>query len=482
MNTVRSRFADLAIAIGTGCAALAIYAATPFDRVLGADGAGLGNWTANPDIAYPGYHNSLYLPAARLLHWLMPDGLLGSPSDPLRVGKSLSLLAGATAIAFTYGCCRLVGATRAAAAIAAMFLAVTPAALLFGVAIEVHAQHFAVVACAVWLTLIAPWRHPAVAMALAATALFVACLSHQTAPLFGPGWILLVQFARRKVATPFSLARLFGIGVVLLAAVAASHMVIEWRRGHGFDSDLDGLASTVLSWRRPFTWSFAWEAAVAPFLLLYPLVAVALTRTRIDALLRGMVACVHVPFVGCVLWWGIAESGGYLLAPSVFAAMILATWWSTWRSRAHMVLLALLLGAQGIAGFVGVDALRADGFRLEDRARLVQQNLGKTGLVVSCNDNAPTIDLWLPGVMEINLGPATTCNASPAELEAALQVLLQGLTTHDRFLLDRSWIRRPGHTKTFLDAVARLESELKARYRIEEVEDPSWPSWLCVRP
>lgn len=476
-----NRIHDLVLAVGLGCVALLLYSGTPFDRVLGADGAGLSNWTARPDSAYAGYHNALYLPAARLLHWMLPDGVLAPASDPLQVGKALSRLGGAMAISFTYGCCRLIGSSRLAAALAALFVVITPAPWLFGVAIEVHAQHFAVVAFAVWATLSAPWSRPAIAMACAAAVLFLACLSHQTAPLFGPAWILLVQFARRRVANSFSLWALFGIGVVLLAAVIASHMAIEWRHGKGFESDLEGLASTVMSWRRPFTWAFAWEALITPFALLLPLLVLATTRPHVDGLLRAVVLCVYVPFVGCILWWGIAEDGGYLLAPTVFGAMALSAWWSTWKASMQMAVVAFVLVAQGLAGFSLVDSLCAEGFRLGDRETVIRQHLGDRGLVVSCNDNAPTIDLWLPGVAEINLGPATTHNASPAQLEAGLRVFLDGLESHDRFLLDRSWIRRPDHTSTFLGAVALLESEVQARYHVQEIEHPSWPCWLCTK-
>lgn len=481
MATVRARCVDVAIAVLLGVAVAALYAATQFDRIFGNDGAMLADWTALPERAFQHYHNTLYLPCATWLAAVLPRGLLVPAGDPLHVAKSLSLVAAATGTAFTFGCCRRLGAAHLPALLATLLVALTPVTWFFGVAIEVHALHFAVVACAAWVTLMAPWQRPALALALTAAAFVLPYLSHQSAPVLGPGWILLVQCARRRVAAPFPWRALFGVGVVLLLALLLGHMLVEWRRGRGFGTDVADVVATVARWRRPFTLELAWQAVLAPLALLLPVAAVAWTRRGVDGWLRAAVAAVYVPLTACVLWWGIAEAGGYLLGPLALLAVVTAAWWSTW-PPARLVRVALpLVAAQAVCGVATVHTFAGQGFRLADRAARVQQHLGTTGLLVSCNDNAPQIVIWLPAVQELNLGPTLANDVPVATWIQGMQPVVQGLRANERFLLDRSWRLRPDLDERFRDAMARFEAALQADWRVTELDDPSWPLWRCER-
>lgn len=481
MATARARLCDFAIAVLLGIAAASLHAATLLGRIYGNDGAMLADWTALPERAFHQYHNTLYLPAAAWLGALLPGGGVCGIGDALWVAKSLSACAGAVAIAFSYACCRLLGAGRPASVAAAVLLAVTPFAWFFAVAIEVHALHFAIVAFAAWVTLAAPWRRPALAMAITAAAFVLPYLSHQSAPVLGPGWILLVQCARRRQAAPFAWRTLFGVGLVLLAALVFGHMLVEWRRGRGFHIDFGNVVETVDIWRRPFALPIVWQAVVAPLAVLLPLAVVAAGRRAVDPWLRATALVVYVPLTACVLWWGIAEQGGYLLGPAFLLAALAAAWLSTLPRRVAVGTALAVIAAQAFCGWQTVHGFDREGFQLVDRAARVHAHLGETGLVVSCNDNAPQISIWLPGVQELNLGPTLANDVPVATWEQGVQAVLQGLQANERFFWDRSWSVRPDLTDRFRDAMARFEAALRRDWRITELPDASWPAWRCER-
>src|SRR5262245_12190583 len=228
----RALFADVAIAALLAAAVAGLHAATSFGRVWSGDGRLVAEWTVTLDVSER-YHNALYMPAAWLCNALLPRGLLAAADDPLALAKSLSAASAGVGAAFSYLCCRVLGSKRWAGVAGTALFCVSPGLWFFGSAIEVHAQHFAVVAFCACATLVLPWQRPVLAMALAWSVFVVASLSHQTAPLLGPGWILLVQIARRRVAPAFSVKALLAVGAALLAAVALGHMLVQWRRGLG---------------------------------------------------------------------------------------------------------------------------------------------------------------------------------------------------------------------------------------------------------
>ncbi len=477
----RCDWRDVAFALALAIGTVALGAALQLGRIYGNDGAMLADWTALPERAYHQYHNTLYLPAASLVERVVPPTLLAAADDPLWVAKSLSSLAAGIGILFTFLCCRWIGIPRAASAAGTGLLAVSPVAWFFGATIEVHSLHFAVVAAAAWVTVVAPWRRPGVALAITAVVFVVPYLSHQSAPVLGPGWILWVQCARRRVAAAFSLRALFGIGVVLLLALLVGHMLVQWRRGLGFGADFGGVATTVGQWRRPFTWAIVGTAVVMPLGLMLPLVAVASCRRAIDGWLRATVLVVQVPLAACVVWWGIAEQGGYLLGPAVLLAVAVAAWLAT---LPHGMSVAIAVAAIAGQAWLGQKCIRdfdGEGFQLEERAARVRTGLGEHGLLVSCNDNAPNVAIWFRGVNEINLLGSLAHEVPLDTWWSTVQPVLAGFGTVDRFLVDVSFRLRPDLPDRVRDGMLRLESALRADWKVTELPHPSWPMWLVAK-
>lgn len=474
MHRLRTLAGDVAIAALLALAATWLYSRTLLGRIYGNDGAMLADWTAFPERAYWQYHNTLYLPIARAIDAVLPRGWITAPGDPLAVAKATSVLCGALALACVYACCRRLGAPRAASAFGTALLAVSPVLWFFAAAIEVHTQHLLVVSTCAFGTLLLPWRSPVPAVALAALLFVLPCLSHQSAPVLGPGWILLCQCARRRTGPPFSWPALFGIGLALLAAVVVGHVLVQHVRGLGAGVDFGGLAETVAGWRRAFVLDVVWEALLAPLGLLLPLLLAAWCA-GIDRWWRAAAMALLVPLGGCVLWWGVAERGGYLLGPAFAIAASVAALWARLPRRPALALAALALVAQGTYGFVDVRGFDAEGFQLEQRIARLREHLGPTGLVVSANDNAPNAQAWLPGVQEINLFPTL---AKPVDAEvwlAALRPLRDALLGADRVVVDVSWRRRtdlPAHVVVALD---RFTAVLADEHRVTELDDPSWP-------
>lgn len=484
MNAGRSRGVEAGIDVGIAVllAALAtwLYAATSLHCIYGNDGAMLGDWTALPERAYRQYHNTLYLPCADLLRSVLPTGGVVAADDPLWLAKSLSAIAGGLGLACCYGACRALGSARGNSVFAVVLLAVTPGLWFFGAAIEVHTQHFAVVAATALLTLWLPWRRPWLALPLACALFVLPYLSHQSAPTLGPAWLLLLQSARRRVAPAFSWAALLGIGMALLAALGLGHLLVQWQRGLGFAFGVGGVADTVVAWRRELTPTVVVEAVVAPLALWLPTAAWALARRGVDGWLRASVLACYAPLTASVLWWGVAERGGYLLGPACLLAMLLAAALpaanerraTTWRLAMLLVVLA-----QAALAWPFVRGFDQAGAPLAARAERIASVLGERGLVLSCNDNAPTIVLWLPQVQETPLLP-TLANDAPLDVWiAGLEPLLHGFVASGPVVLDVSYRLRSDLPERVRDATMRLEQRLRERFAVSEHAFADWPLW-----
>lgn len=480
MESPRPTLVDLLVAAALGVLAALLYAATLLGRIYGNDGAMLADWTALPERAYHHYHNTLYLPAAALLDAVLPRGWLVAAEDPLAVAKSLSVVGAAIGLSCAYLCCRWLGASRLASVAATLLLGVSPVLWFFGVAIEVHSLHFLVVTFAALTTLVAPWHRPALATAITALVFLLPYLSHQSAPVLGPGWLLLVQVARRRVGPSFPLRTLVLIGVVLVLSLLLGHMLVQWRRGMGFGLDPGSVLTTVGGWRKPFTPSIVWEALLAPLCLLVPVAFVAACWRGLDRWLRACAAVTMVPMIGCVLWWGIPEQGGYLLGPAFLLAALAATWW-TKLPRGLWPAVAACLVVQTYCGWRCVRDFDRGGFQLEARVARVREHLGTSGFVLSANDNAPNLAAWLPAVQEINLFPTLAYDSPVETWFQGIQPVLQGLAGTGRFVFDTSYRLRTDLHDRVRDSLARLEAALRADHRVTELADPSWPLWLVEK-
>ncbi len=475
MKPARGLAVDVAIACGLAAVVAALYAYTVLGCIYANDGAMLADWTALPERAYRQYHNTLYLPIADIVAAVVPPGLLGLDGDPLATAKATSVVCMALGLAFVFGCCRLLGQSRAASVLGTALLAVTPVTWFFAAAIEVHAQHFLVVSAAAFVTLLLPWRRPVLATALAALVFVLPCMSHQTAPVLGPGWVLLAQCARRRCAPPLSWRALAGVGGAFVAAIVVAHVLVQAMRGEGLAPDPGWVASTALGWRRAFVFGIVRDAVVLPLVLLLPIVLVAACWRRVAMELRAVAAALLLPLVGSVLWWGIAERGGYLLGPMFVAAVLAAAAWSALPARAAVAVALVLLPAQAVFGWRDVRAFDAAGAPLVDRVVRIREHLGETGLLVSANDNAPNAIAWLPRVNEINLFPMLAKPIGPTEAVQAAQPLLEMVTAAGRALFDTSWRSRTDLPEYVVAALSALEAKLRADFRVTELPDPSWP-------
>lgn len=470
----RSVFADCAIALLLAVAIAALHFATSMGRVFGGDGAMLSLWTASPEHAYHQYHNTLYLPAARLCAAVLPRGLLTAPDDPLAVAKVLSAAAAGIGCAFSFLCCRLLGAKRWTAVAGTALIGVAPGLWFFGSTIEVHAVHFAVVAFSALVTLVLPWRRPVLATALAAAVFVIPCLSHQTAPLLGPGWILLVQCARRRVGPPFSPMALLAIGAALLAAVAVGHVLVQWQRGLGFGMDPGGLAATVEGWYRGFRPRLVWTEVLEPLFVCVPVAFVACCWRGIDRWLRACAALTLLSLIAGVLWWGITERGGYLLGGAFLLAALSACLWSVLPRRIAVATAVLAIGVQAVAGWHYLRDYDS-GYQVEDRVARVRTHLGTSGVLLSCNNNAPSITLWLPGVHEHSLATSLLQGAPVDAWFAAVYPLVLGCVSTGPLALEASYRNRSDFTDHLREGMSRVEAALRRDCRVTEFADPWWP-------
>ena len=470
---------DLAIALLLCLLCAALYSTTRLGRIYGNDGAMFADWFVWPERAQPSYHNVLYLPAARWLKAVLPAGLLAPADDPLAALEVLSRMCGAVGVALTYLCCRRLGAGPWASVAGTGLLAVSPVLWFFSSAIELHTLHFLVVTACAWTTLVAPWRRPVLATALTASVLWLTYLTHQSAPILGPGWVLLVQCARARSAAPFRLSTLFLIGVALLSSLTLGHLIENWLRGQGFALKPDFVVTTVSGWRHAFTPSIVWEAFLGPLFLLVPATIAALCVRRVDHWQRWCGAAFLVPAVGCVLWWGIAENGGYLLGQSWVMAVLVAGLLSRLPRRVAVAGALVLLAIQAWAGFRFVRAFDREGFQIAERVARVREHLGDKGLLLSSNDNTPDVQIYLPGVEEFNARWTLVPVETPLPVWFSFfYEILKSKTGGGRFLFDVSYQLRDDLPPRMSESASMLEEALRRDYRVTELAHASWPMWL----
>ncbi|HEX6812530.1 MAG TPA: hypothetical protein VF384_12970 [Planctomycetota bacterium] len=479
--TSRQILADCAIALLLAVAVTALNSATSFGRVFGGDGKILSEWTANLEHANWNYHNTLYLPAAQLCAAVLPRGLLAAADDPLALGKSLSALAAGIGAAFSYLCCRLLGAKPWPGVAGTALVVLSPGVWGFGSLIEVHTQHFGTVAICAFVTLLLPWRRPVLATALATAVFVIPCMSHQTAPLLGPGWILLVQCARRRVGPPFSWTALLAVGTALLVAVVLGHVLVQWRRGQGLGMAPGELAGTVMIWYQGFRPFLLWTEVLCPLFMCAPVAIVACCWRAIDPWLRACAALTMLSLIAGILWWGIVEAGGYLLGGMFVLAALAASLWSVLRHRIAVATAVLAIGAQAAFSWSCLSAWKAGGYLVEDRAARVRAHLGTSGVLLSCSDHAPSVGIWLPGVHEYSLIPSLMLGGPPDDWFSAVHATALGFVNAGPLALEASYRYRTDFPDRVRNCMSRLEAALRRDCRVTEFDDPSWPLLLIEK-
>jgi hypothetical protein len=334
-----------------------------------------------------------------------------------------------------------------------------------------------VAACA---TLFAPWRRPAVALAVAAVALGATWTTHGTAVLLGPGWVALVAVARARVAAPFApRTLLLVVGPVLLAALLLVMLPLKawWVARTGGASDLEW-GILVAYFRNADHVANLWEGIARPLGLVLPGAAAGLIvmwrapKTRRAA--RTLAFCVGPPTAFAV-GWGVPEDGGYLLGQAPFHAVLLAGLAARLPRRATGVL-ALAVLAQLLATHRSLAAFDRR-FQPDERVALAREVLGERGYLGKIAYLAPEVTVRLPGVEEVELAgrlrEGLELGLVPEEVAARVAPTLAAILAEQPVAIDLSYRSEsfpladpefPAYVDAFVDALlARFEVEVRER-------------------
>ncbi len=475
---------DWGVAALIALAAGVLYALTFQTRWFG-DGPGLARMHASGST---GYYHLLYLPACDVL-----EGAFGL-ADPFGALRLLSILPAALGAGLVYLVARACAAPPIGALLALALLVLAPSLWFFGTTVEIHTLHFGTVALVALLTLLAPWRRPRLALALVALAFPLLYWTHQAAFTLGPGWVLLVQFARARHGTRFSWKGLvFGVGPALLGALLAGVLVsylvrlgslaAVWQDVREQLELQSGQANLLAT--RP-VWRDEW---LLPLGVLVPLAALGLASLRRERLLLATLSVLVLVPTAFFLWWGVYEMGGYFLGSAPFVVVAVARLFGR-GGRASLALALVLVVVQGAFGW---SRLRAydQGFDPAKRTELVRAALGERGLLVTTTDAVPSIEYSLPDVKQVSLIGliSAACQQERALLsseqmvEHARRMLAPRFRRNERIALELGYKRRSGEEEIpeFRLGLEAIERDLRARYEVREIDDPYWPLLVLER-
>ena len=466
---------DSLVALGLFVGAVLVYRLTAQDRF-----ANDGPQLASVFVQVPGaiHWQVLYLPLARLLAHLVA---WGDPFEPLRV---LNALGGGVGVAASFLLARGFGAERRFALGGALLVAVSRHAWFFGTSVEVHALHFGMVGACACGTLFAPWRRPALGLALAAALFPWTWTTHGTAVLLGPGWVLLSAQGRARVAAPFRpRTLLFVVGPVLLAALLAVVLPVRqwWTATAGGSSELEWNIIRAYA-ENTDRMRFLWEGSGRPLALLLPAVAIGLVARP-----RGVVAlaALILPGTAFLLWWGVPEEGGYFLGHAPFHAVLAAFAFARVAPRS-MILVPGVLFLQAASSWAGLRHFDSR-FDPAERVALVLEHLGQRGFVGKVAYLAPDVAIWLPDVKEVDLTgrllESYRAGIAPDDLAERVAPTIEGALAAGPVALDRSYASEswslageefPAYVDSFVAALLEL-------FHVERVTRGAWTFELLTR-
>ena len=481
---------DAALAALVALLAGALYAATQQTRLTG-DGAGLAGF----HVLGGTYYNILWLPAAGLLETLL------APQDPLGAPRLLGVLCGGLGVGLALLVARGFGAARRGAAAAALLLAVTPPLWFFATTIEVHALHFAAVGLCACLTLFAPWRRPALALALVAASFPLLFWTQQSSLLLGPGWVLLVQHARARKAAPFRWRTLLlGIGPLLLGMLLLAIAVANLVRFGRFDLSVTSQTELI---REHFgtgrSVAIVWQEWAAPLGLLLVAALVGLARGGLGRHALAALAGLLLPPMAFFFGWGVFERGGYFLPSAIFLAALAARALDPLLARpgagrsAASAPRAGVPGALVVAAAVLLQGWHARrtigaydvGFDVRERVALLDRLLPEGGTFVSTVEAAPPIAVHRPDVQEIDLWDfvvqawlQTEGELDPGTVQGALLPHVERILAREGRVVVELGYRNQGNgrreelMKRHMEPLVRT---LEERWSTRLVEDPWWP-------
>ncbi|MBI1381612.1 MAG: hypothetical protein GC161_11070 [Planctomycetaceae bacterium] len=436
--------------------------------------------------------HAAYLPLARLAVLLDPFG------QPFKAMGLVSSVPAGAAVGLGFLLARQFGAPRMSALLAALLAGTVPAAARFATLIELHALHgFAVAACLVAITALAP-RLTSRGFVWALVLLFLPiAATHLSAPTLGPGWLafgwLLARHHHPELVRGPNLFRFAGIvalGTALVFAVVVAtvqftfHSLVE-------GTTVGTAADLVFFPGGGFSLDFLWSDWVLSLSFAGALLAVlfALAVVPRGPLSREGRAVVRV---GLVWWlgplvffsaWGMPNEGGYAVASLPVAALVLSRAFELPRARVVLATAALLLVAQCAHSYRDITAWR-ELHRFAKRPQRIEAlaaALPEGGTVLSFDPLHQPAHIELNRVREVDLlyliRRAQLDGHSEAEIVREVARWLDGAVRHGRAprLFDVSYRSLPLEGTGFESLVEPLESAISSRFRPVPIDSPLWP-------
>ncbi len=431
----------------------------------------------------------LYLPVCDLVASVL------RVDDPLLALRLVSIVPAAAGCGFTFLLMLSFGAPLFGALVATLLLALSPALWFFGTTIEVHALLFGTVTLVALVTLLAPWQRPALALALVAALFPLLFWAHESTFVLGPGWVLLVQYARARRGGRYSWpALLFGVGPVLLLALCVSVGTASLARFGsvlGILRDVDTQLDVPGYQPAMHDRSVLLHEWLLPLGVLVPLALLGARRLGREAwrpLAIGALALLPLCFFA---WWSVIERGGYFLGSDAFllvpAALLLGGW-----SRGKGLLALLLLAGQVTWARHRIDEFD-QGWVPAERVAQVHTALGDSGLLLASVGFAPSIHIDLPGVEEVSMRNfvRSTCLREqrlvpPEEIVATLgPYLLRLFERHERVAFETGFpegAKDSPALAAFAPSLAAIEAFMREHYTVRELPHPHWGLLVLERP
>jgi hypothetical protein len=375
-----------------------------FQDLLSGDGVYFAGSAAKGDDRL--HVHALYLPVARAAAWLYAAD---DPFRSLRGLEAASWIPGGCAVGATYLLCRSFGAGRAAALLASLLAAGSPAMAFNATRAEVHALCGFVTALAgVWL-LRRRWTSVGLAMlgGLAVIAAFIA--AHMTSLLLGLGVLYLAAWSAARAGLRVTAARVHLVhGPLLLAGSLA----MSWAADRVVKLQHPEWDTTMFEFSIGQIGLEHWPAAVFEgwigALGLVWLPALAWYGSAGDGWGQAAVAALVVPPALCLgVLWALPEHGGYAVGVLPFAAAAAARGLDRLRGlRLAGVGLALVLLQAAWTRWSWPGAAEVDGLDLRARVRAVEEAGSADAVVFSAfvgGWGMPPIEAYAPRAREVAL-------------------------------------------------------------------------------
>lgn len=423
----------------------------------------------------------LYLPVCDLV-----AGVLGA-QDPLLALRLVSIMPAALGCGFAFLLACACGAPLFGALVAALLLALSPALWFFGTTIEIHALLFGTVTFVALVTLLAPWQRPALALALVAALFPLLFWAHESTFVLGPGWVLLVQYARTRRGGRYSWpGLLLGVGPVLLLALFVSVGTASLARFGsvlGILRDVDTQLDVPGYQPAMHDSSVLWNEWLLPLGVLVPLALLGVRRLGRETWRAPAIGALVLLPLAFFVWWSVIERGGYFMGSDAFLLVPVALLLGDW-SRGKGLLALLLLAGQAAWARQRIGEFD-QGWVPAERVAQVRSALGDSGLLLSSVGFVPSIHIDLSGVEEFSMRNfvRSTCLREhrlvpPEEIVATLRpFLLRLLERHPRVAFETGFqegAKDSPALAAFAPSLLAIEQFLREHYATTELPHAYW--------